>query len=242
MTCVDRYLSENYDHLYRLARKYVGEQYAGDLLNDMCLTHLSSDKAEALCERGELGRYINRSMQICGFSQTSPFYKKYKKHHEKETGNMPMDVLPAEDVQNNEEELEYQIQQVFTILHGVRWLDRELFKVYYLHEHSLNTLSNATGISKDTIYKSVKTAREYLQKNAARFRRHSGIHDSGEGQGCSREGRRRGLRLREKEAMAKQAVPLLPPLYRQGQKIMGGYAKAGHDAGTSGPEPTRGHD
>ena len=80
MSCVRRYLTENYNHLYRLARKYVGSDLAGDLLNDLCLNYLNeNDHAEQLCERGELGAYLNRTMQICGFSSSSPFYKKYKK-------------------------------------------------------------------------------------------------------------------------------------------------------------------
>lgn len=172
MSCVRQYLSENYNHFLGLANKYVGREYGGDLLNDLCAKYLDSEKIEALCKRDELGPYITRTLQICGFSQNSPFFRKYKKHHKKEVRGYPLSALAgqAQEETINEIQIEYQIEQVFTILQEIRWIDAEIFKAYYLHEHSLNTLADATGISKNTIYKAVKTAQAYCQENRQRIR------------------------------------------------------------------------
>lgn len=193
MSCVTRYLSENYNHFLRLANRYVGPQYGGDLLNDLCAKYLDgNDKIEALCERNELGPYITRTLQICGFSQNSPFYRKYKKHHKKEVLDYPLAVLSAQPELEGAKQIqiEYQIEQVFTILQEIRWIDAEIFKAYYLHEHSLNSLADATGISKNTIYKAVKTAQSHCQENRQRIRGHGGAIDSGRSQEDSRGGSR----------------------------------------------------
>lgn len=181
MSCVTHYLSENYNHFLRLANKYVGLQYGGDLLNDLCAKYLDdNEKIEAMCQRNELGPYITRTLQISGFSQNSPFFRKYKKHRKKEVQGYPLSILTdqPQDESTNEIQVEYQIEQVFTILQEIRWIDAEIFKAYYLHEHSLNTLADATGISKNTIYKAVKTAQAHCEKNRQRIRRHGGAFDS----------------------------------------------------------------
>lgn len=239
MSCVRQYLSENYNHLYRLARKYVGTELAGDLLNDLCLNYLNdNDHAEQLCARGELGAYLNRTMQICGFSSSSPFYKKYKKHSEKESRGFPLERLvqvePGEE--GNDIRLENQIEGVFHILREIRWIDAEIFKAYYLHEHSLNTLSDATGISRHTIYKAVKTAQAYCEENRERIRGYSREPDSGageEGSGSSSGGR---LRMREKESVVEQEVPILQAAVGRGQETVGGRVATGEKA--VAPEPS----
>jgi len=224
MSCVRRYLTENYNHLYRLARKYVGSDLAGDLLNDLCLNYLNeNDHAEQLCERGELGAYLNRTMQICGFSSSSPFYKKYKKHTEKEARGLPMEIFRnvEQDEEKNIVDIENQIEGVFHILQEIRWIDAEIFKAYYLHEHSLNTLSDATGISRHTIYKAVKTAQAYCEENRERIRGYGGEPNSGAGQE-SGEGSSRGrLRMRQAEGMVEPQIPVLQNDGRQGQEGLG---------------------
>lgn len=185
MSCVTKYLTENYDKFLQLANKYVGPDYGGDLLNDLCAKYLdNNEKAEELCRRDELGKYTVRILQISGFSMNSPFYRKYKKHRKKEVLGFPMSILSDQNIDepSKQIEVEYQIQQVFTILQEIRWIDAEIFKAYYLHEHSLNTLADATGISKNTIYKAVKTAQTYCHENRQRIRGHGGAFDSGASQ------------------------------------------------------------
>ena len=229
MTCVERYLSKHYEHLLQMANRYVGEDYGGDLLNDLCVTYLhENDKAEELCKRGELGAYIGRTLQICGFSKTSPFYTKYKKHLDQVTSNTPVEFLKQteQEGEKNEIEIKNQMNAVFRILQEVRWIDAEIYKAYHLHSHSLNSLSNATGISKNTIYKSVKTAQAYLEENSQRIRRHGGEFDTEEskaGSGGSDGGR---LRLQREEELAKQEVPVFPSDERAGPKNLGRGARA----------------
>mgnify|MGYP003629618272 CR=1 FL=1 len=174
MGCVNKFIEENYDYLLNVSKRYVGEDYAGDLLNDLTLSYLeNTEKYEPICERNELMSYMCRSMAICGFSKSSRFYYKYKKTNEKIAHKYPIEILKAIDDSDNtttQIDIENQIEDAFRILQEIRWFDAEVFKSYYLHSHSLKTLSDATGISKNTLYKSIKTAQEHLKENRKRIR------------------------------------------------------------------------
>ena len=168
------FINSNYDYLLGLANRYVGEEYGGDLLNDLFLIYLGGDtKHEEMCERGELMKYICRTLAICGFSKSSRFYYKYKKHRERHADRYPVEILREsynEESEPNKKEVESQIHMVFSILEEVRWFDANVFKSYYLHSHSLRTLSDATGIPKNTLYKSIQKAKTHLQENTERIR------------------------------------------------------------------------
>ena len=90
MSCLSKFFEKNYEELLSVATRYVGD-LGGDLLNDLCVLYLEDqeDKMEAMCERGELMPYICRTLAICGFSKTTRFYYKYKKHQEKIADNYP---------------------------------------------------------------------------------------------------------------------------------------------------------
>jgi len=136
----------------------------------------------------------------------------------------PLVLLKEESALANEtnyKEIENQIGEVFCILQEIRWFDAEVFKAYHLHSHSLKTLSNATGINKNTIYKAIKAAKNHLQKNTQRIRRHGGVDDSIGGEGRSRENRGGGLRMQQAQGMVEQSVSLLQSLERQRQEAMG---------------------
>ena len=79
MRCVSLFIENNYNYLLNLSNRAVGIDFGGDLLNDLTLAYLEDDeKYEPLCIRGELMKYICRSIAICGFSKSTRFYYKYK--------------------------------------------------------------------------------------------------------------------------------------------------------------------
>ena len=118
-------------------------------------------------------KYICRSIAICGFSKSTRFYYKYKKHNEKVARRYPIEILSAQvdiDSTITQQDLENQMDDAFSILKEIRWFDAEVFKSYYLHSHSLKSLSDATGIPKNTLYKSIQTAKDHLKENSERIR------------------------------------------------------------------------
>lgn len=181
MTCVRSFFARNYDRLLQIANRYVGPDDGGDLLNDLCVRYLDNEKVEAICARGELMQYVVRTLQICSFSTSTPFYYKYRKERARIASGYPLHLLTetAEIEEKNHEQIENQISEVFCILQEIRWLDAEIFKAYHLHNHSIRTLSDATGISKATIYKAIKTAQTHLKENECRIRGQRGEGDPG---------------------------------------------------------------
>ncbi len=58
-----------------------------------------------------------------------------------------------------------QLQVIDSLLDDLNWFEAEIFRVYYIHNHSINTLTNATGIGRKTIQESLKKAKDHIQKN-----------------------------------------------------------------------------
>ncbi len=173
MNCIGSFVKTNYDYLLGVSNGYVGVEFGADLLNDLTLTYLENEeKYRPICERGELMKYVCRSLAICGFSKSSRFYYKYKKHQEKIAKRYPIDIIrETEDAYSStkQKDIEQQVAEAFSILEEIRWFDAEVFKSYYLHSHSLKTLSDATGIPKNTLYKSIQTAKAHLKENSERI-------------------------------------------------------------------------
>lgn len=172
MSCLNKFFEDNYDELLRVSKRYVSG-YGGDLLHDLAIYYLEEPrpKLEKMCEDGELMSYICRTMAICGFSSTTRFYYKYKKDNEKIV-NYPTSLLGVvDDNVDNEYDTTETIQYINTILQDMDWFNAEIFRIYYLHSHSLKSLSNATGISKSTLYLALKKAQDEVKEKVKGYRR-----------------------------------------------------------------------
>lgn len=163
--CLSKFLSDNYDYLSRLCCGYVGDELGDDLMHDLCVNVLENnkDKFSELCERGELMYYLLGIIRINAFSKTTRFYYKYKKHKEHEQvidfHNLPR--IKADPI--DDEVIRKKLAEASELLEGLSWFDSEVFKIYYLHSHSLKTLSDATGISRTTINQALHRARRHVK-------------------------------------------------------------------------------
>ena len=170
MTCAELFIKERHHELLNLCRAKV--ENGDDLFQDICLWALENKKAKELCERDELLFYILRMIGISSFSKNSPYYYKYKKHNENtQQFQSYHQRAEVETVPLYEKEMEW----IMDKLKNLHWFDAKLFEIYYWHNHSLNTLSNETGISRSTINKSICKTKAYLKKEAQRIRGRSGI-------------------------------------------------------------------
>ena len=225
MSLLHTWIEENYAYLIRVANRYVGRGLAADLIGDLCVVYLENpDKYIGMIDRNEMMRYVCRTIHICSFSKKSRFYYKYKKHDEQMAHDYPLVLLKdnaTETDQINHQEIENQIDEVFCILQEIRWVDAEVYKAYHLHSHSLSTLSDATGISKNTIYKAIKTAQAHLEENTQRIRGYGGSVDTRSSEGSGEQNSRGGLRMRQTEGLVEQTVSLLQTFERSRQKAMG---------------------
>ena len=198
MSCAERFFKRHYEDLVSIANKTVGAENGNDLVNDLYLELVRKKKLQGLCERDELFKYMARAIKICGFSNRTPYYNKYKRLQKLYVDEYDLTRLveTSYDEKKNNLEIENHIQAVFLILQEIRWFDAEIFKAYYLHEHSITTLSDATEIPKSTIYQAIQKAKKHLEKNADRIRRHCRTTDPDPNKESGTSYSRRGLRLR----------------------------------------------
>lgn len=208
MDCIDKFFIKEREQLVLVASKYV-RQNASDLVQDVIVQIYSDkDKYYKICERGELFFYLIRIFRLAGFSKTSQYYYKYRRHEEK---HRPLDEASLSCDEVEEEWMESEIQldnwttrmmsSVEGVLTDLNWFESQLFKIYYLHNHTITTLSNDTGIARTTINRSVRKTKAYLQKTYAQkeidwTRRHGREDSEGNGSEGDSGSYYRGLRMR----------------------------------------------
>ncbi|MAN62519.1 MAG: hypothetical protein CMI60_11310 [Parvibaculum sp.] len=172
MTCTQRFFQKEYDRLQDICRMYVGTELGDDLMQDLCIMVLGDkpDKFDDICQRGELWYYLVRTIKINAFSKTTPFYTKYKKHHDYIDKNwygiehkLPDTHETYDD--NTDQWTQERLGTIQLVLKDIPWFEAELFKIYYLHEHTLQSLSDATGINKNTINKGISRAKRKVRRH-----------------------------------------------------------------------------
>jgi len=187
MTCVS-------DNIKTKRREYldqcviaVGEQFADDLLHDICIQVLTEDRFEAMCERGELSYYIMGCINISRYSSSCPFYVKYRKF-----GSKQVDVLDNTLRAKNEEYIEQpqdkrpeKLRLYLDRYEEVNWFEANMLRIYYFHNHSYKTLSDDTGICKSTVRSVIRRSKKNLKayaekKEADRIRRRGGKGHGGD--------------------------------------------------------------
>jgi len=171
MDCIDRFFIKEREQLVLVASKYV-RQNGSDLVQDVIVQIYSDkDKYFKICERGELFFYLIRIFRLAGFSKTSQYYYKYRRHEDRHRplneGALAFDE-PSEDWMEREVQLDLwtakMMASVEHVLTDLNWFESQLFKIYYLHNHTITTLSNDTGIARTTINRSIRKTKAYLQK------------------------------------------------------------------------------
>tara|TARA_R110000744_G_scaffold205030_9_gene323800 strand:- start:3841 stop:4374 length:534 start_codon:yes stop_codon:yes gene_type:complete len=176
VSCVNQFLELRHLELKNLCEIKVTQ--GEDLFQDICLWVLTTEKAKELCVKEQLLFYILRVVAISAFSKNSPYYYKYRKHKENtfqfQSFHTAISEAPPEDYQKEMKWIDKNLQ-------GLHWFDAKLFEVYYWEGHSLNTLSNETGISRSTINKSICKTKAHLKKEAQRTGGRRGVRSKSDG-------------------------------------------------------------
>jgi len=163
---LDEFWKTRYGELLRVSERCVGD-WASDLLHDLAVWSYENTKGTELCKRGELMYYLLSAIKMAAFSQTTPFFKKYKR--------MKFDELPIHlcEIETDETDIsEQQLQWIQNELKSLKYFDQRVFELYYQEKKSLTSLSYDTGIPRSTIYKSISKTKTQLQAQAKRIRRH----------------------------------------------------------------------
>jgi DNA-directed RNA polymerase specialized sigma24 family protein len=143
-------------------RKFDAEELAHEII--ISLYSGDREKLTGLIARKQLRYWIARMMLNQYNSNSSPFHYKYRKPAERHR-NATHDIKGwSEDdleAQKIKEELHTFVEEE---LAGQPYFERTITEVYFNHEHSLNSLARATGISRTTLYKAIKSTKNAIKE------------------------------------------------------------------------------
>jgi len=179
---LEKFIEQNYDKLLNISRTITGSKHltlittdADDLLHEtveILYKKVKPSKIKKLIKKNQLVFFVVRIMINQFHSKTSPYYYKYKKYYKHINPNYNTSILWSEHWINNipeddsikvKKEFEVMLTKVEKQLNKMNWFDSEIFKVYYLFKHSLNSLAKETGINRNTLYKSIKKVKNKLK-------------------------------------------------------------------------------
>ena len=163
---LNKYLIENYDKLKDMAFNIAGKNGKDDLLSFVIeeLYKCDQDRIDEIIEKNQLTFYIARVMLNQYHSKTSRYYYKYKKYYEYHT-TTTIESISADNVDytiKDKELVEERLDWIEDKLKDLYWFDAQVFKVYYLENHSLNSMAKATKINRNTLFKAISNVKKYL--------------------------------------------------------------------------------
>ena len=163
---LNKYLIENYDKLKDMAFNIAGNNGKDDLLSFVIeeLYKCDQERIDEIIEKNQLTFYIARVMLNQYHSKTSRYYYKYNKYYEYHT-TTTIESISADNVDytiKEKELVEERLDWIEKKLKDLYWFDAQVFKVYYLEEHSLNSMAKATKINRNTLFKAISNVKKYL--------------------------------------------------------------------------------
>jgi hypothetical protein len=163
---LNKYLIENYNKLKDMAYNIAGKKGKDDLLSFVIeeLYKCDQDRIDEIIEKKQMTFYIARVMLNQYHSKTSRYYYKYRKYYEYHVSGIIESISPDNTQSKKEEKeiVEKKLDWIEDKLKDLYWFDVQCFKIYYMENHSLNTMAKATKINRNTLFKAINNVKKYL--------------------------------------------------------------------------------
>lgn len=162
--------------LKAIAANFIPAKDLDDLTQEVFEQLLKMDeiKLVSLINTGDIYRYFNRMCKLNYYSRNSRYYYTYRKEYEHVTylneAEYYQITRTADNIYtNNDSDL------INSILEELYWYDRELFKLYVLgdsenNSYSYSSLAKKTGISRISIYYTIRSVKKYIAKRLNELR------------------------------------------------------------------------
>ena len=154
------FINENYIPLQEAAERISdNNELAPELLHYTLDVFLNKKDVNDIIESGAGRFYCVRIMLNSWKSVTSPFYYTYRKHGQLESAIENL-IIPIEEDIDHEivDKIKYELEKL-------PWYDRMLFKTFVDENHTISSLSRATGIPRTSISLSINRIRKHIKKN-----------------------------------------------------------------------------
>jgi RNA polymerase sigma factor (sigma-70 family) len=179
---IQKYIRKNYGSILEIAKVITrgNKNEYEDLAHEIMVLLLTGnrEKMNALVKRGEIKWYILRITINEYRGKKGVYYKKYRRHQRMLYDKSKIKEHHAflnslDEIQNK-----YNDEKVFEFLdHKIDempWFEKNCFAIYYYEGLSLNSMSELTGINRNTLYRAIRKVRNFLQdeiKKESWFRR-----------------------------------------------------------------------
>lgn len=148
---------------------------ADDVVSMVVESMLNMDREtlQDIYDKGGLLWYAIRCITLNIRSCTSRYHYKYSKYYDnidepinyKSTFSKNHIENKPEVIDDNSTKGIY-LEAINNILDEMYWYDKELFTTYYKGGYTLDSLSEKTGISRMSIFNTIKKVKKYLKNNA----------------------------------------------------------------------------
>ena len=164
---LNRWLRENYDTVRDIARVITKGKMpdSEDLAHEVILAMLEADPAKMNAVIASNGmRYWTVRLCLNNYrSSTSRFHYKYRKPNERHRKAAEHIEFVARDCQAYKFRHEELIEFVADCLKELPWFEANAFSIYFAEQHSLSSLSEATGINRNTLYKAIRQTSDHIR-------------------------------------------------------------------------------
>jgi|TARA_R110001632_G_scaffold100069_3_gene207095 RNA polymerase sigma factor (sigma-70 family) len=166
-------LALGYDKYKEVALNICGdEDKASDVVQmvmEACLK-MPKQTLQDIYDKDGLLWYIIRMISLNIKSKTSRYYYKYNKYYELFDSNNSSLSYSPDNYENrpgddSRSSTHIKLDGIDDLLNNLYWYDRELFLTYYRDSYTLDTLAAKTGISRTSIFNTLKKVRNYLKDN-----------------------------------------------------------------------------
>lgn len=165
-------LASGYDKYKEVALNICkDEDKANDVVQmvmEACLK-MPKETLQDIYDKDGLLWYIIRMISLNIKSKTSRYYYKYNKYYEIFEGNSTAtyslynyENRPGDDSRSS---THIRLDSIDDLLNNLYWYDRELFLTYYRDSYTLDSLAAKTGISRTSIFNTLKKVRNYIKDN-----------------------------------------------------------------------------
>ena len=152
-------MQDNFSELQSAAKKISGNHELWEELLSYCLEEfLFKPNLREIIQSGGARFYIVRMMMNQFRSTTSPFYQKFRTH----TVDLEFQDYEEPDVFVDHTDKLTQIQDA---LANLNWYDKMLFEIFVKENHTISSLSRATGIPRTSVNLTITRVRNYLKKS-----------------------------------------------------------------------------
>lgn len=153
-------MNDNYIPLKEAAERISGNDPLSDELLHYTLDEFLRKKdVEAIVDSGGGRFYCVRIMLNSWKSVTSPFYHTYKKP------SAEFDIEKYEDLEEDYDPTTEIADNIKRELDKLSWFDNKLFEIFWTENHTISSLSRATGIPRTSISLSINRIRKHVKRN-----------------------------------------------------------------------------